>query len=81
MATTEKITANNKENLTALINGDTQRTVISGVYVSRINVRGAKYSFVSGYLRVYGDELEVDGNSVHLLQGGVIITTLYFKGE
>lgn len=81
MTTTEKIVANNNENLTALINGEVQSTAVSGVYVSRIHVGGAKYSFASGYLRVYGDDLRVDGNFVHLLQGGVIISTLFFAEE
>jgi hypothetical protein len=81
MATTEKIMANNRESLTALINGEVQSTAVSGVYVSRYNVGDVKYSFASGYLHVYGDELKVDGRLVHLLQGGVTITTLFIGDE
>lgn len=69
MKAVEKIKAENTKNLVALIKGDIERTTVAGVNVCRIDVFNTRFYFESGNLRVFGDELEVDGDSVYLIQG------------
>jgi len=79
----ERIKARNARNLLAVMNGESQSAVIAGVTVSKMDVVGTSYTFASGRLHVYGDELEISdlGNFVYLMQSGFTIAMLYLGDE
>lgn len=79
MNESEKTKARNVERIKSVINGDVESVTVAGVMICRIDVRGAKYSFSSGRMSAYGDELEISkhGVSVYLLQDGMMISSVY----